>query len=397
MTFSLDNTLAIATAFGIKLYDVKTRAFIHTLPFHGISTAQAFSPDGTHFAVGGFNGGVHLWDIRGIDTSSPPSEEHPPEEETAVTALALSRDCSRLACGFESGTVELWETSPTKRRIGPLALRSKMKTIFIRIFRQSRHTASVRALGFSPDGRLFASGSFDGTVKLWNGKDGSLRGTLKAPAELSPVRAVSLSNSVLVAGHVDSDVTLWSLDTLSLIHTFETSGNSVSAVSISENSALIAVVDDNNFHADILGKVVQSAVSFLDLVNHTTIATFNIPYQIHTMSFLPDNSQFVVQSSDGVYLSLNLMNEHITKGPPLEDLTQRLPDTSLWHGVPILHCQKKDQHYFSALFSGHKSPVPVLWIPRDLHLSQCTQKSSMIALGCRDGRVILLRPASHVG
>ncbi|KIL56699.1 hypothetical protein M378DRAFT_88908, partial [Amanita muscaria Koide BX008] len=168
------------------LYNVKTHSFISTLPFG--ATSIAFSPDCTRLAVGSLDGSLRLLDIPSINTSGPPSNEN----ATAVTALALSRDCSRLACGFEDGTVELWETSPTKRRLG-----SKMKAIFFRIFRQSRHPKSVRALGFDPNGGLFASGSYDRTIKLWNGGDGALvRGTLKAH---SNVEAVALSNSVLVA------------------------------------------------------------------------------------------------------------------------------------------------------------------------------------------------------
>ncbi|KIL57029.1 hypothetical protein M378DRAFT_39851, partial [Amanita muscaria Koide BX008] len=97
-------------------------------------------------------GGIYLWDIRGIDASSRPSNE----EVTAVRALALSRDCSRLACGFENNTVELWDTSPTKQRIAS----------------HQAHTRWAEELGFGPDGGPFASGSDDGTIKLWNGEDG---------------------------------------------------------------------------------------------------------------------------------------------------------------------------------------------------------------------------------
>ncbi|KIL62309.1 hypothetical protein M378DRAFT_795001 [Amanita muscaria Koide BX008] len=391
MAFSLDNILAIATRYGIKLYNVKTRSFIHTLPFGGMSNAMAFSPDCTRLAAGYDDGNVNLWDIRGINTSRPPSKGN----ATAVTGLTLSRDCSRLVCGFEDGRVELWETSPTKRRIDPLALRSKMEAIFFRIFHQSRHTEPVRALGFDPDGRLFVSGSEDGTIKLWNGGDGVLRGTLKAPGRL---QAVALSNGVLAAAW-NGGVTLWGLDTLSFIHTFARSDDRVVKVSIAENSALIAVVNDVSTFADIWGNTVRSVVSLLDVMNHTTVATFDdIPYRIHTMTFLPDNSQLVVQSDKGIFLSLNLVNKHVMKGPTLEHLI-RLPNIPIWHGVPIWHCQDKDseQHYFAALLSQHKNPVPVLWTPRDLHVTAWTQGSSMIAVGCGDGRVILLRlPTSLV-
>ncbi|KIL59677.1 hypothetical protein M378DRAFT_84766, partial [Amanita muscaria Koide BX008] len=37
----------------------------------------------------------------------------------------------------------------------------------------------VSLMEFGPDGRLFASGSMDGTIKLWNGGDGSIDGTIK--------------------------------------------------------------------------------------------------------------------------------------------------------------------------------------------------------------------------
>ncbi|KIL62679.1 hypothetical protein M378DRAFT_165530 [Amanita muscaria Koide BX008] len=173
---------------------------------------------------------------------------------------------------------------------------------------------------------------------------------------------------------------------LSLIHTFTESSYDTSTVSIAENNALIAVA-----HRD--------GVSLLDAENHRTITTFNIPrdYGVHTMTFIPDKLQLVAQSKDGVFKSFNLINKHIMEGATLEHFIQ-LPNISLWRGVPIWHCMDKArQHYFSASFSQHESPVPVLWIPSHIPVVAWTQGSSMIALGCRDGRVILLRlPNSHV-
>jgi WD40 repeat protein len=260
-----------------------------------------------------------------------------------------------------------------------------LEAIFFRIFRQSRHTKLVRALGFDPDGRLFASGSDDGTINLWDGGDGVFRGTLKTPDTL---RAVALSNSVLVAGCND-DVTLWSLDTLSPIHTFKISRDYGSKVSIAENSTLIALYllrPSGGVHHVIL----------FDVVNRTTIRIFDVPSDIHTMTFLPDNSQLVVQSDEGVFQSFNLINNHTTEGPTLEHLVQ-LPNTPLWHGVPVWHYEDKEQRYLAALFSQHMNPVPVLWIPKQIPVTGWTQGSSMIALDCKDGRIILLQlPTSHV-
>ncbi|KIL63706.1 hypothetical protein M378DRAFT_164132 [Amanita muscaria Koide BX008] len=364
MAFSLDNIFAIASFDGIKLYNTKNHSFISTLLFRGTPVALAFSPDGTRLAVGGSGGSVYIWDIRGIDDCS-----HSSEEATAVTALALSRDCSQLACGFQNGTVELWETGPTKRRIAS----------------HQAHTDRVLALGFGPGGGLFASGQWrDGTIKLWNDGDGALHGTLRAPSGLL---AVALSNTVLVAACDGGGVTLWSLDTLSLMHTIEKSGNKVSAVSIAENSAVFAV-------ARAAGRLGPGGISLLDVVNNTTIATFNIPRaykyaEIHTITFLPDNSQLVVQTYDGDFLSYDLINHHTIEGR--HGALKHLPNMPLWQGIPVWYCQESEQHYCSAFFSQQKTPVPVLSIPRHLSVSIWTQGLSMIVLGCEDGRIMLVR------
>ncbi|KIL62757.1 hypothetical protein M378DRAFT_165433 [Amanita muscaria Koide BX008] len=363
MAFSPDNILAITTDSGtVTFYNVKTHSFIFTLLLRISPLAVAFSQDCSRIAIGNTFDNVCLCDIQGINTSSPPSKE-----PSKVHALALSRDCSRLACGFEDGTVELWETSPTKRRIAS---------------HQPDRPANVLAVGFGPDGDVFASGSYDGTVKLWNGEDGSFCGTLKAPVQLWKA---ALSNSVLVAA-CNGSVTLWNLDTLSLVHTFNNSSNMPYAVSIAENSALIAVAYDHN-------------VTLLDAVNHTTIATFKVPSNIHTMTFLHNNSQLVAQPYMGAsFLTLDLINKRIIKKPLLEHLIQ-LPNTIFWHDVPIWHYHESGQHYCLALFSQYKSPVPVLWIPTDqVPVIRWTQGPAMIALGYSDGRVVLLRfPTNHSG
>lgn len=46
---------------------------------------------------------------------------------------------------------------------------------------QSGHSGQVTAIAFSPIGRVYASGSYDRTVKVWNAADGRLITNFRAP------------------------------------------------------------------------------------------------------------------------------------------------------------------------------------------------------------------------
>ena len=53
------------------------------------------------------------------------------------------------------------------------------------------HTYHVFCVAFSPDGKMLASGSYDGTLRLWNAETGELRNT--HPGYTSEVLNVAFS------------------------------------------------------------------------------------------------------------------------------------------------------------------------------------------------------------
>ncbi|KIL59264.1 hypothetical protein M378DRAFT_14960 [Amanita muscaria Koide BX008] len=392
-----DDTLAITTDFDAKLYSIKNRSFLSTLSISQ-SPLRAISPDCTRFAVqytGSPGGGVSLLVI---ESSSPSSNE---QESRRITALALSWNCSRVACGFDDGAVELWDTvSFQKRQIG--------------VHR------SIMTLGFSPNGEQFASGSNDGIIVLRDVEDGARRADFQY-SNSGGLWAVEVSNSVLAAAG-DHGISLWNFKTLDHIEIFD--GSITTALSFSADGALLAAaafiqtrVSGSSANGDkwSMSAPIKSITVF-EVKSFTAIATFKAGCGIiHMMAFLADNSLLVAweqqnargeptgsnlldglvapKASEFEYLALDLVSGKAIRGPSFEKSIQspHSPHMPLWHGVPAWVNRRRGQYYLEALFSQHDGPVPVLWIPRELNAFTWVQGRSMIVLRCGDRRVVLLQ------
>lgn len=88
--------------------------------------------------------------------------------ENSINALVIRLD-NILACGFESGHIDLHDASTGKR-----------------FHRFKAHEDSVLSLAALPDGCL-ASGSYDGEVKIWDPIESTCRGTIECGDALAYV------------------------------------------------------------------------------------------------------------------------------------------------------------------------------------------------------------------
>jgi len=102
-----------------------------------------------------------------------------------------------LASGSDDYTIFLWKPSESKNSI----------------IRMTGHQQAINLIVFSPDGRLLASGAFDKSIKLWDGKTGkficSLRGHIGAVYQV----CWSADSRMLCSGSKDSTLKVWSLKT----------------------------------------------------------------------------------------------------------------------------------------------------------------------------------------
>jgi WD40 repeat protein len=170
-----------------------------TVPSMFLGDSVAFSLDGQTLATGS-PGGIVMWDL--TDRALPRQIGDPLVGPTAAWSVAFAPDGRMLATGGFDGTVILWDlTDPTQpNRIGePL----------------TGHIVGVSSVAFAPDGHMLATGGFDGTVILWDLTDPTQPNRIGEPltghTDMLPSVAFAPDGRTLATGSSGGTTTLWDL------------------------------------------------------------------------------------------------------------------------------------------------------------------------------------------
>eukprot|EP00271_Cylindrocystis_brebissonii_P000679 TRINITY_DN1085_c0_g1_i3.p1 TRINITY_DN1085_c0_g1~~TRINITY_DN1085_c0_g1_i3.p1 ORF type:complete len:669 (+),score=90.06 TRINITY_DN1085_c0_g1_i3:60-2066(+) len=163
------------------------------------ATAIALSPDGETVVVGGADGKLRVYkfvseaEAEGCLQETAVLERH----RSAVRAISFSPDGSLLASGDQKPEAVVWETATWQARKASLLY----------------HTARIACLAWSPDGTHLATGSLDTSICVWEvAKPPSSRTTVRHAHPGGLTALAFFSDTTLLSAGDDACIRQWVLE-----------------------------------------------------------------------------------------------------------------------------------------------------------------------------------------
>ncbi|MFL5589912.1 MAG: eIF2A-related protein [Ktedonobacteraceae bacterium] len=159
--------------------------------------------NGHYWAMGSRRGGARVWREDG-KTLDLAWQVH----TAAVQAVTFSPDEHTLATGSWDGTIKLWnlENGTLSVVFGQGEQRGQVSLLWL-----GQHTGSIHRLVFTPDGRTLASSGDDAAIRLWDVSTGKPLQTLSCQSTAVYALAWSPDGGLLASGSFDGSIQLWEM------------------------------------------------------------------------------------------------------------------------------------------------------------------------------------------
>ena len=267
VTTSLDQT-AIT-------WDAGTGQSLITLSGHtGIVGGAAFSPDGMHLATASNDGTARVWSLGARQELWTIS--HP---EGITSWFALNPDGTQLAMlGDLEHQPEVWSLTMEIALAGEIEPPQQLFTL-------NGHTAYVRGFAFSPDGSRIATGSVDGTAKMWDASTGQELMTFHITGGVAWVAFSPDGSRLVTTGWDDFTARIWQANSGKELFVLEGHESGVAIAAFSPDGKLLVTGSDDE------------TLKIWDMSNGKELFTLSHPGTVYGVAFSPDGTRLASASN----------------------------------------------------------------------------------------------------
>ncbi|MDJ0774258.1 MAG: caspase family protein [Mastigocoleus sp. MO_167.B18] len=217
----------------VKFWRLSDGKIIRSLPGHEHKVSSvSFSSDGSVLASASYDGKVKLWNASKGDLLKTLTKHL-----DYVLDVDFSPKGNILATASRDNTIKIWKVD-----IPQSSFKNEISTQTIKIIPLKTlkgHSHAVNTVSFSPNGKILASASSEGKIKLWNLRKGTLLETLKGHDKSIWTINFSPDGQIIASASEDRTVKLWNINGREL-KTIEGHKNPVYNASFSPDGKIIA-------------------------------------------------------------------------------------------------------------------------------------------------------------
>ncbi|KAF3277773.1 hypothetical protein TWF970_005026 [Orbilia oligospora] len=252
ISFSPNGKTVALGGYAVQLWDTEADTFIEVNGRHSDTVrCLAFSPDSKALLVPGQkdDSAICFWDIAAIGDAAAVPQEIEVHTSSVHTVVVSPHGTMIASTEYEDGTVRLWDAksgtsfhvhqckaeyvkyitfSPDNKAIAygtgsgrcavlawSLPVTGTSASTFHVLWKVQGHKERIKSITFSPNNKMVASASADGTIRLWDGATGAALQTLKGHETFSP------DSKTVVSGSLDGTIRLWDAATGASLQVFE--------------------------------------------------------------------------------------------------------------------------------------------------------------------------------
>lgn len=228
VALSSDGDYAVSASWdrSLRLWDMRTGEALHKFCGHTRDVLSvAIAPNNRQIVSGGRDNKIMVWNVVGQCMTTLDKDAHT-DWVSCVRFSPVLSEASQVVSGSWDGTVKVWD----------MATSTCTHTL-------KGHTAQVTAVTVSPDSSLFATASRDGVTKLWD-----LRRSehLYELAGENPIHQVCFSpNRYWLCAATSSSIRIYDLETKEAIAELVPERDATSKKSVPECTAIAWSADGN--------------------------------------------------------------------------------------------------------------------------------------------------------